>query len=181
VKVSLLCEDGSARSLKAGKLNRTITQLTAYREFGSPDVSLLDIYLCEAGFMSHNIFLPPAAKDSITAKVAELSQNGFGYQLLPFEHGKNGDVDIGLKAMAPNPSNPLQTTFNILPAFPFRPRDPFALLADRIDHFFEQSPDRSHSHLKQIVFCRECRMLQLIKMKEEHICPNCKSDLIIQS
>jgi ribosomal protein L37AE/L43A len=24
-------------------------------------------------------------------------------------------------------------------------------------------------------------MLQLIKMKEEHICPNCKSDLIIQS
>jgi hypothetical protein len=99
--------------------------------------SLLDIYLCEAGFMNHNVFQPPAARDSITAKVAELSQNGFGYQILPFEHAKKGNVDASLKAMAPNSSNPLQTTFDILPAFPFRPRDPFAHLADRIDQFFE--------------------------------------------
>src|SRR5256885_11005672 len=51
VKVSLLCKDGTARSLKSGKVGRTMTQLRSYRKFGSPDVSLLDIYLCEAGVM----------------------------------------------------------------------------------------------------------------------------------
>ena len=53
VKVSLLCKDGSALSLKAGKgkLKRTVTQLKAYRKFGSPAVSLIDVYVCEAGFM----------------------------------------------------------------------------------------------------------------------------------
>jgi len=34
---------------------------------------------------------------------------------------------------------------------------------------------------KQIIYCRECRQLQLISMKDEHFCPSCKSDLIIQS
>src|SRR5437879_1144149 len=43
VKVGLLCKDGTGRSLKAGKTGRTMTQLKAYREFGSPAVSLLDV------------------------------------------------------------------------------------------------------------------------------------------
>jgi len=180
VKVSLLSKDGTARSLKSGKITRTIKQLRAYREFGSPDVSLLDIYLCEAGFMSQNVFPPSSLKDAITAKIAELSEDGFGYQLLPFEHGKDGDVDVGLLAISPN-GNPLLTTFNILPAFPFRPRDPFARLVHRIDQFFEQLPDRSHNHNKQIVFCRDCRRLQLISMREGYTCPNCQSNLILQS
>src|SRR5689334_17047420 len=47
VKVSLLCKDGSARSLKSGKTARTLTQLRAYRKFGSPAVSLLDVFVCE--------------------------------------------------------------------------------------------------------------------------------------
>jgi hypothetical protein len=182
VKVSLLCKDGTALSLKAGKIARTITQLRAYREFGSPDVSLLDIYLCESGFMSRNIFPPPSLKNLIVAKIAELSEYGFGYQLLPFEHGKDGDVDVGLHAIMSNPMNPLQTTFNILPALPFRPRDPFARLADRINHFFEQIPNQSRNYIKnQIVFCKGCRRLQYISMRDTYTCPNCQSNLIIQS
>jgi hypothetical protein len=180
VKVSLLCKDGTARSLKAGKTERTLKQLKAYREFGSPDVSLLDIYICEAGFMGHNVFPPSSAKEAIIAKIAELGNQGFGYRLLPFEHGKDGDVDVGLKAMAIQ-NNPLQTTFNILPAFPFQPRDPFVRLAERINDFFERSPEKSRSFSRQIVFCRDCRSLQLINMKEEFTCPTCKSDLIVQS
>lgn len=182
VKVSLLCKDGTAHSLKSGKVARTMTQLRAYREFGSPDVSLLDIYLCESGFMSRNIFPPPSLKNVIVAKIAELSDDGFGYQLLPFEHDKDGDVDVGLRAVMSNPMNPLQTTFNILPAFPFQPRDPFARLVQRIDQFFEQIPEQSRSYIKnQIVFCRDCRKLQYISMRDEHTCLNCQSNLIVQS
>lgn len=182
VKVSLLCKDGTARSLKSGKIARTMTQLRAYREFGSPDVSLLDIYICEAGFMRQNVFPPSSLKDTITVKIAELRQDRFGYQLLPFEHDRDGDVDVGLSAIMPNPINPLQTTFNILPAFPFQPRDPFTRLVHRIDQFFEQIPERSRSYIKnQIVFCRNCRRLQYISMRDVYICPCCQSNLITQS
>jgi hypothetical protein len=180
VKVSLLCKDGSARSLKIGKIARTLKQLNAYREFGSPAVSLLDIYICEADFMHHNLFPPLSLSDSITAKIAELRENGYGYQLLPFEHGRDKDGDIGLLAISPT-RNPMQTTFNVLPAFTSPPRAPFARLVDQINQFFEQLPSQSRNSMKQIVFCRNCHRLQLIGMKDEYKCPNCQSELILQS
>jgi hypothetical protein len=182
VKVSLLCKDGTARSLKSGKIERTIKQLRAYRDFGSPDVSLLDIYLCEAGFMGHNVFPTPPVEYAITAKIAELREERFGYQLFVFEHDKDGDVDVGLRVLRPDTMNPLQTTFHVLPAFPFRPRDPFAHLVHRIDQFFEQIPDSSRNYIKnQIVFCRNCHRLQYISMRDGYTCPSCQSNLIVQS
>lgn len=179
VKVSLLCRDGSARSLKAGKLNRTMIQLGAYREFGSPDVSLLDVYVCEAGFMSRNVFPPPVLRNTISTKLAELLRDRFGYQLLPFEHGRDADGDIGLLAM-PSERNPPQTTFNMLPAATGSPRQPFSRLANRLNDFFEQLKDHPRKSFNQIVFCRVCRQLRLIYMKDEHVCPGCQSDLITQ-
>lgn len=181
VKVSLLCKDGTARSLKSGKIGRTVNQLRAYRDFGSPDVSLLDVYLCESGFMRSNVFPPASIRETIVAKSVELANDGFGYQLLPFEHGSDEDIDVGLLAMGPNQMNPLQTTFNVLPARQGGPRDPFARLVKRIDKFFEGSGDPSPNVMKQIVFCRNCRTLQLIKMRDEERCPGCGDDLIRQS
>jgi hypothetical protein len=180
VKVGLLCKDGGGRSLKSGKLARTKNQLAAYRNFGSPCVSLLDIYICEAGFMTKNPFPPPFLYRTIKPKMMELSQDGFGYQMLPFEHDKDGDVDVGLKAYSIS-KNPLETKFNIVPAGRSHPREPFSRLADRINDFFEHVSDNPNKAFKQIVFCRNCRDLQFISMKETHTCPNCKSDLIIQS
>ncbi len=180
VKASLLRKDGTARSLKIGKTDRTVTQLRAYRDFGSPDVSLLDIYVCEAGFMSNHPFPPPTLNKTLLTKVSALSREGFGYQLLPFEHDKDGDTDVGLRAITIG-GNLLQTTFNILPAVTSQPRQPFSRLADHISDFFERSPERPRKHLNQIVFCRDCHALQLISMRDEYSCPSCGSDLIAQS
>jgi hypothetical protein len=184
VKVSLICMDGTVRSLKVGKTARTVTQMKAYREFGSPDVSLLDIYVCETGFLGRNAFPPAPLKDAISAKTLELSKQGFGYQLLVFEHGKDKDGDIGLQVLTPglNRLLALQTTINILPAFPFKPRDPFARFIHRIDQFYEQIPQGSYGPVKkQIVFCRDCHRLQYISTRDEYTCPNCESNLIVQS
>ena len=62
VKVSLLYKDGTARSLKSGKTRSTMKQLRAYRNFGSPDVSLLET--C--------IYVNPI---SCVAKVSPLNQS----------------------------------------------------------------------------------------------------------
>lgn len=179
VKVSLLCRDGSARSLKVGKTARTRAQLTAYKEFGSPDVSLLDVYVCEDGFMRGNAFPPQSLEESLNKKVKELGGRGFGYQLLPFEHGRDGDDDAGLLAM-PSALNPLQTTFKILPAVPSEPGEEFSRLVARIDEFFEQAPGGPQKFRKQVVYCVSCRQLQLTHMRDEHLCPNCGSDLVAQ-
>jgi hypothetical protein len=180
VKVSLLHKDGRTRSLKKGKLNRTKTQLRAYRAFGSPHVSLLDVYLCETEFMARNKFPPSALSDTIKSKCSELSRERFGYQLLPFEHKKDSEGDIGLSAIVDR-RNPIDTTFKMLPALVSHTQQPFSQLAERLNNFFDGVPGPAYKNFNQIVFCRECRQLQLIRMKDIYECPTCQSDLIIQS
>jgi predicted RNA-binding Zn-ribbon protein involved in translation (DUF1610 family) len=182
VKVSLLCKDGTTRSLKSGKTVKTMKQLRAYREFGSPEVSLLDVCLCETGFMGNNPFPPEPLKKSVSDKREKLKKECFGYQLLTFEHGKDGDFDVGLRVIH-NVANPMQTTMNILPALVSEPRRPFSSLATNVNRFFEWSRlfRRPNPFTNQIIFCRNCRKLQLINMRDTYTCPNCRSDLIAQS
>ncbi len=181
VKVSLLCKDGTARSLKAGKTMKIMKQLRAYREYGSPDVSLLDVYLCETGFMRNNPFPPVSLKKSISTRLDKLSRERFGYQLLPFEHGNDGNKDVGLHVIL-NKANPIQITVNILPALVSEPQKPFSHLVTRINRFFEWAKFfRKDPFINQIIFCRNSRRLQLIDMRETCTCPKCRSDLVAQS
>ena len=112
----------------------------------------------------------------------ELTNEGFGYQVLPFEHEKDRDLDVGLKAY-PDPNNILNTHFKILHSIQDpEARQPFVLLADYISYFFDRVSNKSNNSLhNQIVFCRECRRFQIISMKKDYECPSCKSNLIMQS
>ena len=172
VKVSLVSKDGTPRSLKIGKMRKVLGQLQAYREFGSLEVSLLDIYLCEAGFLDRMPFPPTRVFDSMSTKLRELKDQHFGYQILAFGHGKDGSFDVGVHSPVP----PFAT---VLPTTVTSARQPFSRFVDRIDKFFEEQKGRRKS-FNQIVFCRECRRLQMIRMKNEHTCPGCGSDLISQ-
>jgi hypothetical protein len=180
VKVSLLHRDGRVSSLKAGKTKRTITQLKAYRNFGAPEVTLLDINVCEDGFLLNNQYPPEELIYSSHKKAIELNLEGFGYQILPFEHGKNGEEDIGLMAFRNSPFV-TQTAFNILPSHKFGFRQPFSRLVDDINKFHENLGDIPRKSLHQIIYCKNCRQFQLIDMKRVQNCPNCKDDLIIQT
>ena len=191
VKVSLLCKDGTTKSLKVGrgKMRDVVNQLKAYRTFGSPEVSLLDVYLCEAGgSMSYlsNI------KDSLSAKLSELQHHSFGYHVLPFGYGKREDHDFGLHFLpAPPPfslhPNPFMSfpvvAFLRAPVTPIGP--PFSNLAERIDNFVKEQKEKGAYRgvfRHTVMFCRECRQLQLIRIREEDdTCPNCGDDLIAQT
>lgn len=188
VKVSLLCKDGTTKSLKMGKgkMRGVVNQLKAYRKFGSPEVALLDVYLCEAGgSMSHLYNI----KDSLSIKLSELQGNSFGYHVLSFGYGKRDNHDYGLYALPAPPSLSLHPNpFMQSPVFAFlhapvtHIKPPFSNLAERIDNFVE-GQKRSYRGVFRhtVMFCRECRQLQLIRIKEEYTCPNCGDDLIAQT
>jgi hypothetical protein len=188
VKVSLLCKDGTTKSLKVGrgKMRGVVNQLKAYRKCGSPEVSLLDVYLYEAGCsMSYlsNI------KYSLSTKLSELQHHSFGYHVLPFGYGKREGHDFGLNylpvpsqlSLHPDPlwSSPV-AAFLHAPVTDIRP--PFSNLAERIDNFVKEQ-NRSYRQVFRhtVMFCRECRQLQLIRIKEEYTCPNCGDNLIAQT
>jgi hypothetical protein len=182
VKVSLLYGDGSARSLKAGKVKKQITQLNAYMQFGAPEVTLLDIYICEQGFFKKNLFPSNALIDLIKEKQKELRILGFGYQLLPFElEEKNGEVQrittirssINLK----------QNTFKVAFTNNFGLRQPFSRLVNDINSFYNQRLSTlSKKRPNQIiVYCKRCQQFQLIDMRKEQNCPNCNDDLVAQT
>lgn len=180
VKVSLLNRDGKARSLKRGKTGKVMNQLRAYRDFGAPEVSLLDIVLCEAGCLKANPFPTQDLFDAVATKLPELHKDRFGYHLLPFEHGRDADRDIGLSTIR-HEDRPMRPDFHFLRPAVTNPQEGFVRLTGRLDEFFEAAEDRQSKHFHQIVFCRECRQLQLIRMREHWACPICGDDLIAQS
>jgi hypothetical protein len=183
VKVSLLCRDGTARSLKSGKTASTIKQLRAYRRFGSSNVSLLDVYICETGFMGRNSFPPDPARRAILAKTPELKNDGFGYQLLPFEHDKDGDVDVGLKAFQiPTWYGSPSSNFSLLPAIQTAPVDGFARLMERLNECYERESQQmtKGKGFVCVIFCRSCRQLSLTPMKGASFCARCEKDLQLQ-
>ena len=177
VKVSLLQENGAARSLKAGKTKRTLTQLNAYKAFGAASTTLLDIYICEDGFLSNHDFPTEEVRQVSNHKISEIKLNGFGYQMLPFQHKKEGDKDVGLFV----PSNiQRKTVVDILHPNNFGHREPFSRLVEDLDKFFEQQGERPRKSFSQIVYCKNCKRLQLIDMKTVYDCPICSDDLVQQ-
>jgi hypothetical protein len=178
VKVGLLHRDGGARSLKIGKFPRTMTQLRAYRNFGSPSVGLLDVFVCEDGFFNNSEFPPRSLHAALYQRVPELAAHRFGYQVLPFEHTNAAGNDAGLRAYT---ARDLRTSFELTVPALGTPQDGFSRLVARLDGFFERVGDMRRKSFKQIIFCKECRQLQLIDAREEQFCPGCNANLIIQS
>jgi len=181
VKVSLLDKTGTPKSLKRGRTEAIVKQLRIHREFGSPDTSLLELYVCEAGFMRQNQFPPSEAFDVIQERVAALRKGLFGYQLLPFEHAKDGDQDVGL--LAPyNVFKPLENAIPLLRPNRTPPTGPFLELAKHLDNFAKSQSALSKKRLGfvVIVHCKRCKNLGLISMKDDFVCPRCASYLAAQ-
>ena len=91
--------------MKRGKTLGILNQLKTQRKFGSPDVSLLELYLHEIGSKSFKFFPTPEVFRVVELRARELREHLFGYQILPFAHGKNeAGEDFGLYGL----ENPFQ-------------------------------------------------------------------------
>ena len=174
VKVAVLLANGRVKSLKAGKTPGILKQLRAYRHFGSPHVSLLDVFVCEDGYLAQRAFPPEEVRSALVQKVPELAEEGFGHEILTFEHFLVDGKDVDLKVIGGPP--PLKTTMSLLQARPTHLAEPFARLVRRIDLYFD-SVIKGESSLAQgwpiVVFCWQCRQLDLVRTKQAFKCSRC--------
>jgi hypothetical protein len=174
VKVSLLRRDGAVGSLKTGKFGKMLNQLRAHRKFGSPYVSLIEMYVCEPGFLLTKGFPPSLVTTESTRRAAELRRAGYGYQWLPFEH----DEDLDQVTTAPR-RGAMRATTDLLRARQTPIGSGFRRLADRLDERFEAGRGNALKHL--IMFCRKCKQIQIVAMKDGDACPTCGDYLLQQS
>ena len=179
VKVALVDNQGRPRSLKAGKTSNLLTQLRKYRRFGCPDISLLELYVCESGYFAAHTFPPKAVNDATRTRMAALAPESFGYHALPFEHGTEGDADVGLLVQgAANPSAPTATPH--LHSGRVKPAQPFIGLMERIYEFAEDESENRKVRLGfcVVTYCYDCRKLLLLAMREQCTCYRCGRDLV---
>jgi hypothetical protein len=130
-------------------------------------------------------FPPEPVHRTVNAKIQELRENEFGYQILPFEHAKDGDTDIGLTAYQnPTPYGSPSTNFRLPPVTRTEPIEGFARLMDRLNACYyrdvDSLPKEKGRGFSSIVFCRICRQLGLTRMKDASFCPSCGGDLRLQ-
>jgi hypothetical protein len=182
VKVAKFYKDGQTKSLKRGKVRNMMSQLDVHRKFGSPNVALLDVCLCQPGLLGQGTPpFPPSAQAAILERLTEVRRDGFGYQLLVFGHEDVQGDDVGLLTVSFGVSPFLRDSLEL--AFPAvtTPRDPFASLASEIDRFWETN-HTAGPFQQMVVFCSSCNSLKIVSTKTDtDRCPDCGDDLVAQS
>jgi hypothetical protein len=144
----------------------------------------MEMFICEYGFGSRNTFPPDAATASIREKLALLSEEQFGYEILPFEFEKSGKEDADSVAlyrpmsMWKNPQSP--SAIRLLSPPPTQPSQPFLTLCKMVNEFVDHEAQtrRVQGHVRVVLFCMNCKRFILLSAKSDCECYFCGSDLI---
>jgi hypothetical protein len=168
--------------LKSGKTKDVLKQLRLYRRFGCPTPTLLEMFICEYGFGSRNTFPPEAADQSIREKLAVLSEEQFGYEILPFEFAKEGEEDTDSVAFFRpmtmwNPQSP--SAIRLLHPARTQPNQPFLNLCKMVNVFVDLGSQtrRVQGHVRVVVYCTNCKRFILLGSKSNCECYVCGSDM----
>jgi hypothetical protein len=183
VKLMLVDASGKPHSLKSNKTEGIINQLKFHRTFGSPDVSLLDLYLHEAGSRAFQHFPTGEVFLVVEKRAKALRKQLFGYQVLPFAHKKNEQSeDFGIFTLQ-NPFPPQTPTFTLLRATRTEANGAFLELAQHLSAFAESESKLLSKPLGFVVvtYCRVCRKLCLIHKRDEVCCYRCFTPFTGQS
>ncbi len=175
IKLVLVGKAGRIRSLKGGKTPDILNQLRIHRKFGSPDASLLELYLHEAGSKTLKSFPTAEVFHVVEKRAKELQKQLFGYHILPFAHGKNEKgEDVGLVGIE-NPFDKHRMSFELSRAVKTETKGEFQNLAQHLWAFAEgEAKQRSRPlGLVAITYCRTCKNLCLIHRREEACCYHC--------
>jgi hypothetical protein len=190
LKTTLITRLGKAISLKASssKTRHLIGQLTKYREWGSPSVGLLEIYVCEDGFFENQTSLPREVLSAIGDKLDFVSAQGFGYSIAVIQHDRASEREsnrsnfFGLRALhgggfPPTSINrmrsPLLTDYH----------SPFTQLTSTLEKFVEVEVKARRTTLGKciVTYCVRCQGLITVDHRSDYRCGNCGDALVMQN
>lgn len=183
VKLMLVDESGKPHSLKSNKTESILNQLKTHRKFGSPHVSLLEMYLHEDGSKAFKFFPQRDVSAVVEKRAKELRNQQFGYQILPFRHGKNKRAeDFGIATIR-NPFIPRDPALTLLRATRTEARNEFLKLGQYLSVFAESESKKKSKPLSfnVVTHCRVCRKLCLIHRTDEVCCYHCCTPFTGQS
>lgn len=173
----LVDASGKPHSLKSNKTEGIVNQLKIHRKFGSPHVSLLELYLHEAGSKTFKNFPTQEVFLVVEKRAKTLQKQLFGYQVLPFTHQKNEQSeDFGIFTLQnPFPPQPQTAAVTLWRAQRTEAKGGFLELAQHLSAFAESESKLLSRPLGFVVvtYCRVCRNLCLIHKRDEARCYRC--------
>jgi hypothetical protein len=134
------------------------------------------MFICEDGPVSLKHFPSPTVYAVLVERAKTLAQNRFGYKILPFQHGREGDDDVGTFTVH-HPTADIQTAQTVVRPMRTPACGAFLELMATLNEFADS---RKAIGFHIIVYCKICRTLGTVSMKGDAVCPNCGSWLVLQ-
>jgi hypothetical protein len=168
LKTSKVKKSGEVKSLKEGKFKKTIGQLQKLRDFGAPQVFLLEAFIVEAGFSpASSGTMPVEVRNSIANKLAQIQGRDFGYATLPIEQIP-GYSEAGTGILWP--------TETVQPANTNPLRPPFSRLVSLVEDFAKKA---HATNLRSVVtYCYRCQSLTAVDRSGPYVCASCQAALL---
>ena len=180
VKTVIVDRNGHIKSAKRGKKKhqKIKGQLDKLKQFGCEQVFLLELFVLERGYSSHNNFPSDEIKKEILEKAKYLQKLGYGYVVMAEEPSPTHDDESG--GMVHMPINVLKTASNSIGPH-------FQKLVNGIDNFLaEKTTKDALASLSQhdqfgtkIGYCTSCRRLTMFAPVKfiSHECIFCKKPI----
>ena len=180
VKTVIVDRNGHIKSAKRGKKKhqKIKKQLDKLKQFGCEQVFLLELFVLERGYSSHNNFPSDEINKEILEKAKYLQTLGYGYVVMAEEPSPTHDDESG--GMVHMPINVLRTTSNSIGSH-------FQKLVDGIDNFLAEETTRDalaslsqHDQFgTKIGYCKSCRRLTMFAPVKfiSHECIFCKKTI----
>lgn len=177
VKTVVVDRNGHIKSAKRGKKKhqKIKGQLDKLKQFGCEQVFLLELFVLERGYSSHNNFPSNEIKKEILEKAKYLQQLGYGYVVMAEEPSPTHDDESG--GMVHMPINVLKTTSNPIGSN-------FQRLVDGIDEFLANKKTKDaleslsqHDQFgTKVGYCISCKGLTMFAPVKfiSHECIFCK-------
>lgn len=170
VKVSTMNKDGKIKSLKEGKINKTIAQLKKLEKFGSKITFLLEIFNFETGTSDNSQFLPSYIQNVINKKVTLIKKHklscGYSIKILEF-----------LKGLDEGHYGKLFPYLEILPSkLDILTDSPLKNLVSKINDLFEKNkimfPQKDF--IPVLFYCKKCKNIAFAGILTRNpVCQHC--------
>jgi hypothetical protein len=168
LKTSKVARDGTVKSLKEGKITKTLGQCQKLCRIGAPQVFLLEAFIAEAGYSQmSNGRMPDPVRESVAKKYDRMTSTNYGYVTMALEQIEGySEEDTGV----------LWPAATIKEASTSAIGQSFQEIISAIETYISHIGGAGYSTV--ITYCNGCRELTSVHAQGPYMCHKCGQPLI---